>query len=94
VPTWTIVETRDAQKVLGRAPLLVREKYEVWKRLVAFSGPRGLHAVSGFNDEALRGQWQGYRSSRLSGQYRVIYRAAAGTMMVHVERVSPHDYRR
>jgi addiction module RelE/StbE family toxin len=94
VSLWTILETRDAQKVLERAPAQVRDKYEVWKRVVAFSGPHGLHAVSGFKDEALRGEWKGHRSSRLSAQYRVIYRADAGTTKVHVERVSPHDYRR
>ncbi|MGM0477249.1 MAG: type II toxin-antitoxin system mRNA interferase toxin, RelE/StbE family, partial [Pseudomonadota bacterium] len=37
---------------------------------------------------------KGYRSSRLNLQYRVIYRALKDRVLVEVERVTPHDYRR
>ena len=94
VALWTILEAASAQKILERAPLQVRQKYEIWKRVVAFSGPHGLLGGRGYNDEALRGEWKGHRSSRLNDQYRVIYRAEARTTTVYVERVTPHDYRR
>jgi len=46
------------------------------------------------HDEALAGQWKGFRSSRLSGQWRVIYRVTNNEVAVYVVRVSAHDYRR
>lgn len=70
----------------------IRKKYEVWKNVVRHSGPEGLQKISGFNDEALSGQWKGYRSSRLSLDYRVIYRMERQGLKVMVERVSKHDY--
>ena len=58
------------------------------------SGPAGLRRVRGFSDEALKGEWKGYRSSRLDDAYRVVYRTEGDLMLVMVERVSKHDYRR
>jgi addiction module RelE/StbE family toxin len=46
------------------------------------------------NDEALAGQWKGFRSSRLSGQWRVIYRVEKDEVAVYVVRASAHDCRR
>ncbi len=48
----------------------------------------------GFHDEALRGEWQGHRSSRLSEQYRIIYQVVAHEIRVHVIDLTAHDYRR
>ena len=58
------------------------------------SGPQGLRAIKGFRDEALSGDWKGYRSSRLNEQWRVIYQVVADALLVQVVRVTPHDYRR
>jgi len=63
-------------------------------RLARFSGPEGLKQIRGFRDEALRGHWQGHRSSRLNLQYRVIYRVEQDRVIVEVVAVTPHDYRR
>ena len=54
----------------------------------------GLRAITGFRDEALRGEWKGHRSSRLNIQYRVIYKVEKDLVLVQVVNVSPHDYRR
>jgi len=43
---------------------------------------------------ALSGQWKGYRSSRLSLKYRVIYRVVAAQLLFQVVEMTPHDYRR
>jgi addiction module RelE/StbE family toxin len=56
--------------------------------------PAGLRHITGFHDEALSGEWKGYRSSRLGLQYRVIYRVVAAEMLFQVVYVTPHDYRR
>ncbi len=91
---WTILESREAQGGLPRVPMQVRKKYELWKAIVRVSGPQGLLAIKGFNDEALKGEWEGHRSSRLNLQWRVIYWAKGEIFNVTVERVSAHDYKR
>ncbi|MGH7377044.1 MAG: type II toxin-antitoxin system mRNA interferase toxin, RelE/StbE family, partial [Candidatus Methylomirabilales bacterium] len=48
----------------------------------------------GFHDEALRGQWENHRSSRLGLQYRVIYRVEERQVQVLVVEITAHDYRR
>lgn len=93
---WTILEHRQADKKLssGRVPIEILKRYEKWKDIATLSGPQGLRAIRGFHDEALSGRWNGFRSSRLNEQWRVIYSVEADFMTVEVVRVSPHDYRR
>ena len=91
---WEIYEHRRMAKVLPKLPESVLKRYEKWKDIVRISGPRGLRAIKGFHDEALRGEWQGYRSSRLSQQYRVIYEIAGEEVVVYVLDLTAHDYRR
>jgi addiction module RelE/StbE family toxin len=79
---------------LAIAPVEVQHRYEKWKDIVRMSGPQGLKLIKGFKDEALSGNWKGFRSSRLNIQYRVIYKVQKDQVLVEVERVSPHDYRR
>ena len=55
---------------------------------------QGLSLIKGFSDEVLKSEWDGYRSSRLSQQYRVIYKIIAKEVYVQVGQVSPYDYRR
>jgi hypothetical protein len=91
---WVILEHKKLGYELARAPVQIRKKYETWKDIAAHGGPAGLSRIRGFNDEALAGDWKGYRSSRLSQAYRVIYRAEHDRLLVVVERVSKHDYRK
>lgn len=91
---WQVYERRRAVRQLESLPVEVLKRYEKWKDIVSISGPEGLRQIRGFRDEALRGQWQGHRSSRLNVQYRVIYRIEQDRVMVEVVAVTPHDYRR
>ncbi|MGM0412100.1 MAG: type II toxin-antitoxin system mRNA interferase toxin, RelE/StbE family [Pseudomonadota bacterium] len=91
---WAVYEHKRVEKSLASAPIEVQKRYEKWKEIVSISGPQGLRQIRGFNDEALSGQWKGYRSSRLNVQYRVIYRVLKDRILVEVEKVTPHDYRR
>ena len=93
---WRIEEHRQADKELssGRVPLDILKRYEKWKDIAMLSGPQGLRAIKGFRDEALSGDWKGYRSSRLNEQWRVIYQVVSDALLVQVVRVTPHDYRR
>lgn len=91
---WEILEHRRVSRKLSRFPLEVLKRYEKWKDIVRISGPKGLRLIKGFHDEALRGEWRGYRSSRLGIQYRVIYRVEAQEILVKVVDLTAHDYRR
>lgn len=91
---WEILEHKRIDKALAVAPLEVQQRYEKWKDIVRISGPQGLRLIRGFNDEPLAGKWKGFRSSRLNIQYRVIYKIQRNQVLVEVERVTPHDYRR
>ena len=64
-------------KQLDAAPKDILKRFEKWLDIALISGPPGLRAIKGFHDEALSGEWKGHRSSRLSIQYRVIYRVVA-----------------
>lgn len=91
---WTIYEHRKVDRELRAIPKDVLKRYEKWKDIVAISGPEGLKLIRGFNDEALRGEWKGYRCSRLNIKYRVIYRIHKADILVQVVSVTPHDYRK
>ena len=90
---WEVFEHRRTWKQIDRLPRDVLKRYEKWKDIVRLSGPLGLRQIRGFNDEALRGEWKGHRSSRLSRQHRVIYRIERDRVLVEVVSVTAHDYR-
>jgi len=85
---------RAIARRLSGLPVEVLKRYEKWKDIVTISGPSGLRLIKGFHDEALRGEWQGCRSSRLGLQYRVIYQVVAQQVLVQVMDITAHDYRR
>lgn len=91
---WKIYEHKRVEKQLKLCPPEVQKRYEKWKDIIALSGPQGLLQIKGFSDEALKGEWNGYRSSRLNKQYRVIYQVIANEVYVQVEQITHHDYRR
>lgn len=91
---WIIYEHKTAIKQLNSLPTNILKRYEKWKDIVAISGPSGLKQIKGFNDEPLKGEWKGYRSSRLNIQYRVIYKIENEELYVKVVKVTAHDYRR
>lgn len=82
------------EKQLDAVPQEVLKRYEKWKDIAVISGLPGLRLIKGFHDEALRGEWQGHRSSRLGLQYRMIYHLLSKQSLFQVEQVRPHDYRR
>jgi len=91
---WQILEHKKVDKALKNAPVNILQRYEKWKDIVYISGPDGLKRIKGFKDEALKGDWKGYRSSRLNVQYRVLVKVINDKVLVKVENVTPHDYRR
>lgn len=89
-----ILEHRNLHRRAKGIPREILVRYEKWKDIVQISGPSGLRRIKGFYDEALRGKWKGFRSSRLGRQYRVIYQVVASEVLVKVVELTPHEYRR
>jgi toxin HigB-1 len=85
-------EISNAESTL--APSEILKRYGKWKDIAAMSGPMGLRLIKGFHDEALAGEWKGYRSCRLGDQWRVIFRIVADEMLFQVASITAHDYRR
>jgi mRNA-degrading endonuclease YafQ of YafQ-DinJ toxin-antitoxin module len=91
---WHVLEHRRVDRQLTKAPREILKRYEKWKDVATLSGPPGVRLIRGFHDEALAGEWRGWRSSRLGLQWRVIYRVVANDLAFCVESITPHDYRR
>lgn len=89
---WQIFEHRDISKACRKLPGEIVKKYELWKEIVSLHGPEKLREFGGFNDESLKGQRKGQRSSRLSRQYRVVYVVEREIVSVYVLAVTPHEY--
>ncbi len=91
---WEVYEHRRVTGRISRLPTEILKRYEKWKDIVTISGPRGLRAIKGFHDEALRAKWKGCRSSRLGLQFRVIYQIETQEILILVIDITAHDYRR
>lgn len=91
---WQVFEHRNIQRRVRKTPEDILKRYEKWKDIVQISGPKGLRLIRGLNDEPLRGEWKGHRSSRLGGQYRVISRVEREKLFVLVVELTAHDYGR
>ena len=89
---WAIYEKKSIGKKLKKTPKEVLLRYEAWKRIVELEGPQGLRLVKGFNDEALKGEWKGFRSSRFGKQWRIIYKVHKEYLEIHVFEINPHQY--
>ncbi|EKD53938.1 MAG: hypothetical protein ACD_60C00137G0002 [uncultured bacterium] len=89
---WTIYEKKSLIKSLKTIPLRIRKEYEIWKRIVEFQGIQGLREIKGYHDEPLKGEWKGFRSSRLSLKWRIIYTAEKEQLEVYVIDINAHKY--
>ena len=87
-----IKEHRSVNKICRALPSVTVEKYELWKSIVFRHGPEKLREFPGSHDERLKGKRIGERSSRLSLQYRVIYKVSRSTVTVSVVEITPHKY--
>lgn len=91
---WIVIEGPRTRKSIKRLPFEILKRYEKWKKVIELSGPQSLRILPGLADEALMGEWFGYRSSRLNIKYRVIYRVDNKNIIVEVFDINAHDYRR
>jgi len=89
---WTVYERKSIQKIIKKTPRDILVRYEAWKRIIELEGPSGLRLIKGFHDEALKGEWKGYRSSRLGRKWRIIYQVHSEYLEVYVFEINPHEY--
>ena len=89
---WNILEHRSIAKTCKKLPVKVVKKYELWKDIIFRHGPGKLREFPGFHDEKLKGNRAGQRSSRLSLQYRVIYKVKKENVTVSVIDINAHKY--
>ena len=91
---WEILEKKSLIKTIRKLPIEVVKHYELWKRIVELEGPTGLKKIKGFHDEALKGEWSGFRSSRLTKQWRIIYCIMKNELEVYAIDINAHNYKR
>lgn len=91
---YKVETSKPADKVLKKAPIDIRDAFDAWKNVIKLQGVAGLKAINGYRDHALKGEWEGARSSSLNNQWRVIYIVVEKEVKVFVFEVTPHDYRR
>ena len=89
---WLVYEKKSVVKNFKKIPIEVIKRYEIWKRIVEIEGIFGLRFVKGFYDEPLKGDWNGFRSSRLNIKCRVIYSVNGEEFEVYVIDINPHKY--
>jgi len=89
---WKVLEDKNVKKQLRKIPKEILEKYEFWKNVVEFDGPKGLRRLPAMKDHALKGEWSGARSSYLNKQWRVIYFIKSNVLEIIVLEVNSHDY--
>ena len=91
---WVVYEHRRVARQIKSIPIDILKRYEKWKDIINVSGPDGLRLIKEFHDESLRGEWKGFRSSRLGRQFRVINKAERNQVLVQVVNINAHDYRK
>lgn len=98
---WEVKLTSEAETKLKKnfkSGLITPEDIKIirlWVNQVETHGPKYIRSERKWDDHALHGNWQGYRSSCYSGAGRIIYKIMEKKIFVEVVRVTPdHDYKR
>ena len=86
--------TKFAEKQIGKLPERILRALRVWALTIELEGISGIRKLPGYNDEALKGDRKGQRSSRLNRAYRVIYfeEDDGSITLITVLEVNKHDY--
>lgn len=89
-----VVISTAARKDLRKCPTHVVRKLMAWVGSVQAVGLEVTRRTPGYHDEPLKGQWEGYRSIRLSRSYRAFYQVKTDDTVEFalVETVNKHEY--
>ena len=91
---WNVYEQKFVTKCLIKIPREIQLKYKAWIEIVKNGGCSNLRNYPGFKDEKLKGDLMGYRSSRLSIKYRIVYIENANLEEITVTGITANDYKR
>ncbi len=92
---FTVTLSDRAVKHVRKYPQHIVRNLMAWVGAVQLDGLEEVRRLPGYHDEPLRGEWEGYRSIRLSRAYRAIYSICEDdedTEFVRVETVNKHRY--
>ncbi len=99
---WTVDfesnTVREEYRQLFESGKITREDNKVlkkWVEIIEREGPEAIANTKYWDDHELHDDWKGYRSSCLSGPFRVIYKIVENKLLISIARVTPdHNYRR
>lgn len=89
-----VVLSSRVRKELRKCPAHIVRKLMGWVGGVQTVGLEATRRNPGYHDEPLKGEWEGYRSIRLSLSYRAIYMVKddGAVEFALVETVNKHKY--
>jgi mRNA-degrading endonuclease YafQ of YafQ-DinJ toxin-antitoxin module len=97
---WEVKLTEKAEEELKnniRSRKINREDLaiiKIWIKQIQAYGPKYIQDEGKWDDHALYGIWEGFRSSCFSRPGRIIYRIIEKKIIVEVVRITPdHNYR-
>lgn len=89
-----VLISESARRELGRVPHHISRKLWGWVKSVKRDGLEAASMLPGYHDEPLKGKWSGFRSIRLSRNYRALYRLLKknGATAILIAEVNRHEY--
>ena len=90
-----VIVSSKAEKDLRKIPKYLGLKLMKWYQTVELKGLDYVQKISGYNDEALKGQRKNQRSIRLNKAYRAIYEIVEETKkirIIEIQEVNKHKY--
>lgn len=96
IRNWKVTWGPKVQKQIFKLPSYVVGSFYDWVKAVEFDGMENVKKLSGYHDEKLKGEWEGFRSVRLTKVYRVFYCELKKEefYIVRVVKVSRHEYKK
>jgi proteic killer suppression protein len=82
--------SKKAEKQIKKLPQSIIGHLLYWIEIIEKDGVEMMRLIRGYNDEALKGDRKGQRSSRLNRSYRVIY--TDNGEILEVREVNNHEY--
>jgi toxin HigB-1 len=93
--SWKVFWGLKVQKQIIKLPGYVIGSFYDWVKAVELEGMEKVRRLPGYHDEKLSGEWEGFRSIRLTKAYRVFYfEFKKGEFFIaQVVKVSKHEYK-
>ncbi|NOT77495.1 MAG: type II toxin-antitoxin system mRNA interferase toxin, RelE/StbE family [Bacteriovoracaceae bacterium] len=89
-----VILSKVAQKDLKKIPSYILVMFDLWIEIIETDGYQAMQMIRGYRDHSLKGKLQGFRSSSLIKNWRIIYmkNEATNILTVEVLEINNHDY--